>query len=150
MLEVKFNIPDLEKLVLSAVMQANDAGIRAAANYAIVPLKAAIPVKTGQMRDQTQIHYFRKRSGFLGASLKVIGQRHFVAHILEYGASSHGGRLSSGSRKKTKRTRAGSRGDRGPIPAKHTFAKVFQAIESQIIGTYEGAFVRSMESQKST
>lgn len=147
-LDIKLPV-NFAKEIEAEIIKANDAAIRAAANYAIGPLRANMPVKSGRMQQQTQIHFFTRRSGMLGAALKVMGDRHFVSRILEDGASSHGGRRPARfkvplNRKTGKpshpRVKPGSRFDRGPIAARHMFALTWAAIEAQAGAIYTQTF----------
>lgn len=148
MISVKLpaNLDEIFRNAPKQIIQANDAAITVAAARALPPLRAAQPVgKTGQLQSQTVIKLFRTRSPrMLGAALKVIGDRHFVSHILEYGAASHGGRGSRGIFGRTRRVRAGASPDRGPIAARHTFERVWRSIESQIRQAYNDTFSKEL------
>jgi hypothetical protein len=109
--------------ITKSYIKANDAAITAAAAAGVMPLRAAQPVKTGKMASEVGIKFFRQKNKLLGASLKVIGDRHFVSVILENGT--HDGR----------------------IKARHTFERAEASIDGLIQATYERTFFQSLEAQ---
>jgi hypothetical protein len=102
-------------------IRANDYAIVEAAARAVGPVKAAMPVKTGVMMNEVGIKFFRRRNLLKGASIKVIGKRHFVANILENGTRD------------------------GRIKARHTFEHVSASIEALMVQVYQEAFFRKLE-----
>jgi hypothetical protein len=106
--------------VIKEIVQAHEAAVIAAAGVATTPLKAAVPFDTGRMASQVGIRFFKQKNKLMGASIKVIGDRHFVAHILEYGTKD------------------------GRIKARHTFERAQAAIESQILSVYDDTFTRKL------
>lgn len=113
-IQTNFKFDDVAK----EIIEAHKYAMTAAAAVATTPLKAAVPFRTGRMASQVGIRFFVQKNKLLGASIKIIGDRHFVAHILEYG-SKH-------------------------IKARHTFERVQAAIESQILAVYDAAFTRKL------
>ena len=107
--------------VIKEIIQAHEAAVIAAAGVATTPVRAAMPVgKTGKMAQQVGIRFFKQKNKLMGASIKVIGDRHFVAHILEYGTKD------------------------GRIKARHTFERAQAAIEANILSVYDDTFTRKL------
>lgn len=144
MMKISFPVViDFDKITKQFI-KANDVAMTETAARVLTPLRANQPAKTRKLRSQTVVKYFRsKRTKLLGASLQVLGERRFVNNILENGAKSHGGR---GTNKR--KIRPGSRGDRGPIAARHVFEKTWRAIESQAVAIYTEAFLRALQNPK--
>lgn len=112
------NIVDFEE-IRKEFIKANDSAITVAAAAAVTGVRAAQPVRTGRLVSQVGIKFFAQKNGCKGAAVKVIGDRHFVAHILEYG-SKH-------------------------IKAQQNFARAFAAIEERIHSVYMQEFLASLE-----
>lgn len=146
--DIQIKLPDLEKEIRDRVVAANNAAVKATAPVALAAVRPAIPVKTGAMQRQTQIKYFKRQFGMIGASIKVMGSRHFVEHILEYGSRTHGGRRAKGSRvrKGAKFNSKAHTSSRGPIRARHIFRNVFQSIQSTLESTYSSVFSSTFNS----
>ena len=102
-------------------IKANDAAMVAAAAAAVTPLRAAQPVKTGKLASEVGIKFFKQRNKLRGAALKVIGDRSFIAQILEFGTRD------------------------GRIKARHTFERAEAALGPLIESTYNRVFFETLE-----
>jgi hypothetical protein len=103
-------------------IKANDAAMKAAAAAGVGPLRSITPVgKTGKMVSETGIKFFRQKNKLLGASLKVIGDRHFVSHILDIGTRD------------------------GRIKARNTFEHAANIAEARMFAVYEEVFFQTLE-----
>ncbi len=108
--------------ITKSYIKANEAAMKAAAAAGIGPLRSITPVgKTGQMVAQTSIKFFRQKNKLLGASLKVIGNRHFVSHILDIGTKD------------------------GRIKARNTFERAADMSEARMFAVYEEVFFKTLE-----
>jgi hypothetical protein len=115
-----FTFEDVRKEIIDA----NDRAITNAAAVATTRVRPFIPVKSRRMLAQIGIRFFKQKNKMRAASIQVIGDRHFVAHILEYGTRD------------------------GRIPAKENFAKAFAAIESQLADIYTTTFYQTLEQKQ--
>jgi len=118
--QTNFTFDDVRK----EIIEANDQAMTVTAAQATSRVRPFIPVKSGRMASQVAIRFFRQKNKMRAASVRIIGDRHFVAHILEYGTKD------------------------GRIAAHGNFAKAFVAIESQLADIYTTTFFQTLEQKQ--
>lgn len=91
--------------------------------------------RTGKTLAQVKAKYFRRADGSRGASVKVRGNRGFIAYLNELGTKSHGhyaggAKLGQGFGRSELRNRSAGLG-RG-LPARKMFATAWQLVQRQV------------------
>lgn len=141
----------------AAVLKANEAAVRAAGAVAVTVVRGSVsfaghpaPIgqlgtRTGRLLNQVQAKVFRShRTGLAGVAVKVIGDRAHIMRFHENGTASHGGRRrSSVSQTRRRKVKAGTRGDRGPLPARQVFAMAYLRASAEILRAYNNTFENS-------
>lgn len=130
-------IADIQKLTDHAKI-ADKAAVQEVARSFVVPaMKAAVSftgprapmgmlgIRTGRLHNQVKARFFRGRDGMWNASVRVIGDRAYIAKFNEKGTSKHG-----------------KKG--GPLPARRMFATVGAALRSAIEARMVAEFERNM------